>query len=78
MVFKNPIVPRKQHPKDVKKSPFNYECPQYDNRGGPFVNAGTHYGIGFNVNVGHTGPCKSNVDVLPFGRIDTRSVDEIG
>jgi hypothetical protein len=78
MAFKNPIEPRNQRPKDVKNSPFNYACPQYDNRGGSFVNVGTHYGVGYNVNVGHTGPAKKTVDVLPYGRVQTKKVDEIG
>lgn len=70
MSFKNPIAPRNQRPKDVKKSPFSFATPNYDDRGGPFVDAGTNYGTGFNVNVGHTGSTKKTVDVLPFGRVN--------
>ncbi len=65
-------------PKDGKKSPWDFTCPQYDQRSSNFVNAGTHYGVGINQPVGHTGNPKAKVDVLPYGRVDTMRVDEVG
>jgi hypothetical protein len=65
-------------PKDAKNSPWDFRCPQYDQRSSNFVNAGTHYGIARNQPVGHEGNPKVRVDVLPFGRVDTMRVDEVG
>lgn len=64
-------------PKDGKNSPWDFRCPQYDQRSSNFVNAGTNYGVGINQPVGHTGNPKSKVDILPFGRVDTMRVDEV-
>ena len=66
----------KDQPKDGKKSPWDFTCPQYDQRSGPYVNAGTNYGVGINQPVGHFGNAKSRVDVLPFGKVKTMQVDE--
>ncbi len=77
-MFKDPIAIKNQKPKDVKKSPFDFQCPQYDNRSGPFINAGTHYGVGHVNPVGHEGNPKQTVDVLPKGRVMTMKVDERG
>jgi hypothetical protein len=68
----------KEKPVDAKKSPWDFRCPQYDQRSSNFVNAGTHYGVGINQPCGHDGPPKMRVDVLPFGRIDTMRDDEEG
>ncbi len=65
-------------PEDGKDSPWDYRCPQYDQRSSNFVNAGTHYGVGINQPVGHDGDPKSRVSVLPFGRVDTMRIDEVG
>lgn len=65
-------------PKDGKNSPWDFRCPQYDQRSSNFVNAGTHYGTGINQPVGHFGNPKVRVDVLPFGRPTTMRVDEVG
>ena len=65
-------------PKDGKSSPWDFRCPQYDQRSSNFVNAGTHYGVGINQPVGHFGNPKQKVDVLPFGRPITMRVDEVG
>jgi len=65
-------------PKDGKNSPWDFRCPQYDQRSSNFVNAGTHYGVGINQPVGHFGNPKQKVDVLPFGRPTTMRVDEVG
>jgi hypothetical protein len=65
-------------PKDGKNSPWDFRCPQYDQRSSNFVNAGTHYGVGINQPVGHSGNPKARVDVLPYGRVNTMRVDEEG
>jgi hypothetical protein len=65
-------------PMDGKKSPFDFRCPQYDQRSSNFVNAGTYYGIGINQPVGHEGDPKQFVDVLPQGRHSTMMDDDRG
>ncbi len=79
--FKDPIAIRKQEPKDQpqdgKNTPWDYRCPQYDQRSSCFVNAGTHYGVGHNQPVGHSGN-PSTIDVVPKGRVNTMRVDEKG
>jgi len=63
-------------PKDGLKSPWDFRCPQYDQRSSNFINAGTHYGIGINQPVGHEGDPKQKVPCLPFGKVKTMRVDE--
>lgn len=80
--FNDPIkiknqIPQDQ-PKDGRDSPWDYRCPQYDQRSSNFINAGTHYGVGFNQPVGHPGNPKQRVDVLPFGRVKTMRIDDKG
>ena len=79
--FSDPINIRNQQPKDKpvdgKKSPWDFTCPQYDERSSCFVNAGTHYGVGHKQPVGSHGAAKSS-DVVPKGRINTLRVDEKG
>ena len=58
-------------PQDGKKSPWDFRCPQYDQRSSCFVNAGTHYGVGINQPVGHEGNPKTKADTLPHGRVNT-------
>ncbi len=65
-------------PEDGKKSPWDFRCPQYDQRSSNFVNAGTHYGVGINQPVGHHGNPKEKVDVLPYGRVNTMRIDQEG
>ena len=78
--FKNPIDPKKNEPKDKpvdgKNSPWDFRCPQYDQRSSCFLNAGTDYGVGFKQPVGHKDGAKLKVDVLPQGRVNTMKVDE--
>lgn len=78
--FKETNAIKKQEPKDKpvdgKKSPWDFTCPQYDQRSSCFVNAGTDYGVGINQPVGHTGNPKDKVDVLPYGRVKTMRIDE--
>ena len=80
--FKDPIAIKSQKPKDQpvdgKKSPWDFRCPQYDQRSSNFVNAGTHYGVGHRSPVGHEGNAKSTVPTLPKGRGNTMRVDEVG
>jgi len=66
------------NPKDGKNSPWDYRCPQYDQRSSNFVNAGSHYGVGQRQPVGHDGNPKQRVNALPFGRVNTMRVDEKG
>lgn len=67
-------------PEDGKDSPFDFRCPQYDQRSSSFINAGTHYGTGINQPIGHMGNPKRDVDVLPRDRrnVTTMRVDEVG
>lgn len=78
--FKDPIAINNQHPKDnpsgEKKTPWEHQCPQYDERSSCFVNAGTHYGVGHRNPVGLFKAGNSNV--IPKGRINTLRVDEKG
>lgn len=80
--FKDPISIKDQKPKDKpmdgKKSPWDFTCPQYDQRSSCFVNAGTHYGVGHRQPVGHEGNPKSRAPTLPMGRVNTMEVDEKG
>lgn len=80
--FKDPIDIREQReldsPKDGKNSPWDFRCPQYDQRSSNFINAGTHYGTGRNQPVGHEGNPKMRVDTLPYGRVETMRIDERG
>lgn len=81
--FEDPIKIKGQKPKNKpegyeSKSPWNFECPQYDERSSCFVNAGTHYGVGHRQPVGHEGNPKQSVPVLPQGRVKTMKVDDVG
>lgn len=79
--FADPDKIKNQRPKDQpidgKNSPWDYRCPQYDERSSCFVKAGTRYGIGLRQPVGHHGDPKMRVDVLPFGRVNTMKTDEV-
>ena len=78
--FKDPIGIKSQEPKDQpvdgKKTPWDFTCPQYDQRSSCFVNAGTYYGVGHNQPIGREGIPKASADVLPRGRVNTMKVDE--
>lgn len=77
--FHDPVKSKedpKSKPVDGKKSPWDFTCPEYDQRTSCFINAGTKRGVGHNQPVGHTGNPKAKVAVLPFGRVDTMKVDE--
>jgi hypothetical protein len=81
-IFKDPIAIKSQHPDDMpidgKNSPWDFRCPQYDQRSSNFVNAGTHYGIGHRQPVGHEGNPVAVVSVLPRTRVQTLRDDDLG
>jgi hypothetical protein len=80
--FADPIAIKDQNkecqPEDGVKSPWDFRCPQYDQRSSNFINAGTHYGVGHRQPVGHSGNPKQLVDVLPQGRMNTLQDDDLG
>jgi len=80
--FKEPNAIKGQKPQDKpvdgKKSPWDFSCPQYDQRSSCFVNAGTNYGVGHKQPVGNPGNPKVRVPTMPFGRPSTMQVDERG
>ena len=59
------------------KSPWNFDCPDYDERTSCYVNTGSHYGVGHRQPVGHEGNPKSTSPCLPRGKVNTMEVDEI-
>ncbi len=69
-MFKDPAGIKSQKPMDKpvdgKKSPFDFRCPQYDQRSSCFVNAGTDYGVGHRQPVGHSENPKSASAVMPM------------
>lgn len=75
-MFEDRTAPPK--PKKMK-SPWNYDCPKYDERSSCFVNAGSHYGVGFAQPIGHEGNPKSKVPALPQNRykVSTMKIDEV-
>lgn len=72
--FADPIAPKKDK---EKKSPWDYTCPQYDERTSCYVNAGSHWGVGHRNPVGHKENPKTRVPTMPFGRPPTLKVTEI-
>ena len=80
--FSDPARIKDQNPQDKPKegvkSPWDFRCPQYDERSSNFVNAGTHYGVGLKQPVGHTGNPKQFADTLPQTRRDTLQDDDLG
>ena len=66
----------KDQPKDGKNSPWDFRCPQYDQRSSNFVQAGTNYGVGHRNPVGHNGEAKREVPTLPRGKVSTMIIDE--
>ena len=80
--FADPDRIKEQNPKckpeEFVKSPWDFRCPQYDQRSSNFVNAGTHYGVGLRQPIGHEGNPKMHVDVLPQTRHNTLQDDDLG
>lgn len=62
-------------PKTTQKSPWDFTCPDYDQRSSCFVNAGAHHGVGYRQPVGslkHT-----NKGAVPVGKGMGMTDDEI-
>ena len=59
------------------KSPFNFDCPPYDERSSCYINAGSHYGVGKTQPIGHINDPQVNVAALPSGKVNTMKVSEI-
>lgn len=62
-------------PVDGKNSPWDFRCPQYDQRSSCFVSAGTDYGTGVAQPVGtekHT-----SYYAVPTGRVNTMRVRDV-
>lgn len=82
--FHEPNAIKNQKPKckpeDGKNSPWDYRCPDYDQRSSNFVNCGTHYGMGMRQPVGHKGNPKSTINTLPTNRktVSTMRDDDRG
>lgn len=66
----------KDHPQNGKKSPWDFHCPQYDERSSCFVNTGTHYGIGHKQPIGSKN--HKNGYAVPVGKSNTMRIDEVG
>jgi hypothetical protein len=62
--FHDPIAPKPKAEK--KKSPWDFRAPKYDERTSCYVDAGSHYGVGFTNPVGHTSGVKQRVATMPF------------
>jgi hypothetical protein len=73
-MFKDPIARRKGKEKETA---WDYRCPTYDERSSCYVNAGSHWGLGFRNPTGHKNAPKTRVETLPFGRPPTLEVTEI-
>lgn len=73
--FKDPIAVKDQTKKI--KAPWNFDQPHYDERSSCYVNAGSHYGVGYRQPVGHHGDAKIDVDTLPEHRVKGMKVAEI-
>src|SRR5260221_6475912 len=80
--FEDRTYPKEKNPEckpeDGKGSPWDFRCPQYDQRSSNFINAGTHYGVGFAQPIGHEGNPKPVVAALPRTRMNTQQVDDEG
>lgn len=72
--FKDPIAVKEGK---KMKSPWDFTCPDYDERSSCYVNAGSHFGVGHRQPVGHSDNPKATSPVLPMDRVKTLEVDEI-
>ena len=61
----------------TQKSPWDFECPPYDQRSSCFVNAGTNFGVGHKTPVGKMGRASSEASTLPNHKVKTMRVGEI-
>jgi len=80
--FADPDRIKNQNPMDKPidgvNSPWDFRCPQYDQRTSNFINAGTHYGVGMRQPVGHKGNPNAIADTLPRQRHNTLQDDDLG
>lgn len=78
--FKDPIGIKKEDPKpkptNGKNSPWDFHCPEYDERSSCFINAGTIYGVGHKTPTGKMGQ-ESNKGPIPHGKVNTMKTDEV-
>lgn len=72
--FKDPIAVKEGK---KMKSPWNFTCPDYDERSSCYVNAGSHFGIGHKQPVGHKDNPKDKAPTLPMDRVKTMEVAEV-
>lgn len=72
--FKDPIAAKEGK---KMKSPWDFTCPEYDERSSCYVNAGSHFGVGHKQPVGHEGNPKFSAPTLPQGKVKTMQVDEV-
>lgn len=73
--FSDPIKSKVKE--QSKKSPWDFRCPEYDERSSCYVNAGSHYGIGYRQPVGHEGNPKERAPTLPYGHKKGMETDEV-
>lgn len=59
------------------KSPWNFDCPPYDERTSCYVNAGSHYGVGHRQPVGHSGNPSKDAATMPKHKVKTMADDEV-
>ncbi len=57
------------------KSPWDFTCPEYDERTSCYVNAGSHYGVGHRQPVGTLK--HSMKGAIPVGKSMGMTVDEV-
>jgi len=71
--------PNKLEPKNTKskKSPWDFTCPDYDERSSCYVNAGSHHGVGHKQPIGHADKVKQFVPCLPQGHVNTMKDDDV-
>jgi hypothetical protein len=74
--FKDPIKSSIKEKNQV--SPWNFDCPPYDERSSCYVNAGAHHGVGHRQPVGHSAMPKQRVGTMPMGKVKTLKDDEVG
>lgn len=73
--FKDPIAIKQKEQKI--KDPWDFRCPQYDQRSSCFIQAGTDYGVGHRTPVGTSQITKSIDSVIPKGRVNTLEDDHV-
>jgi hypothetical protein len=69
--FKDPVDTKKGK---EQKNPWDFRCPEYDERSSCYVSAGSHNGVGHRNPVGHKDGPKLRAATLPYGRPATMDV----